>query len=348
LVTDTTGPEDFDRTYRSNVSELCNIISVSVSSALSQAVYALEHEEDRFQYDLLTAAAALNKVVVFKRVLEERGNLDLPVRVIIGLFGSPAEVAAEAGHNKILDLISTFTQTHWCCSGPAYPFYRGNALERAAMRGQVKTVGRILNSKWWPWDCEHSRSDRRDLDRALSTGDVGIIKMAMAARRNTPLEGQLSAETVEHLLCVAIRKGWEDMTRHLLPLRKPLRNVSKTDDWLFDLNECRACSIEEALCAATLRGYTNVVRIVLDLGVSAEGLLPLAAIKGHFSLVKMLVIEYRVDIDSCLPHPLASAIQVEHERMVRFLAGQGATIATAGQEALGKAQSLGLESMVPY
>jgi ankyrin repeat protein len=318
-------------------------------------------ENSDFQHDLAAAAALLNRPALLKRVLEE--SCDLEVRP--GRLPPPYISAAQAGHHEILDLLFGQKESF-------FHLRRQRAFTAAAESGRAQTVKYILKAPWIPWSLEDPKTrDSQALKEGLCTPDMDTFNIILEARQNTPQKGPLDEYELHRLLLNAVRKGWTFMARHLLwlgaPIDVPLYERDKGD---FVLYACKggfgdtvrllldhgAHATGGALRMAADCGYSDIVRMLLEHGVKAEGLVAAAARKGHLPTVQTLT-EHGQNLDEGLgpetvwgfePPAIVWAVELEHERMFRYLVTQGARIDTdeSGGEAVRRAKNAGLESML--
>jgi hypothetical protein len=116
--------------FRRDLSQLCRAGYIRGGISRVFATDVPEDDDWDFQYDLVAAAALLNRPMLLKRALEEPGDLQ---QVMPGRLGPPYISAGQAGHHEILDLLF----------GQGKEFIhlrRQRAFAAAAESGRVQTV----------------------------------------------------------------------------------------------------------------------------------------------------------------------------------------------------------------
>jgi hypothetical protein len=277
------------------------------------------------QQDLLAAAASLNKPLVVKRLLLECWSRGDRSRV----FGNPWRQAAELGNQEVLDIYTE--KDPWRFSS----YCAWTTLCLASHGGHVEIVRQMLQPRWISPAITEIR-----VYSALLTSSVECFEIFMAWRENTPLRGPLTRESLSNLIDNAAKNGWTDMVRHLISLGAPINGRRDECDY-------RTCPIEYAtenghadvvqvlldkganvqrsdLLKAVAFGQPSVVRVFLKHGVRPKDAVALAARKGYFGIVQLLV-SHGADVNEGDPAPIVGAAAAEHSDMVRYLIEHGAT-----------------------
>lgn len=310
--------------------------------------------EARFQYDLLTAAAAMDKEELVAK-LGDSVNISQG-----GTFeGSNVFIPAiDAKNHRILDILFENMKNRLFMD-----IRRGQILGRAASRGQIETVNHVMTSKWAPPSNTGTRWDNEVLDKGLATPSIQIFKTIVAAREKLQAKVGIPQEKLESLLSSSINLGWTDMTQHLISIGAPLTDVLGVpgEDNIHIIKACKAgytdivrllldhgANItEKAIIAAARHGHLGLVEMFHDYDLRSCDAMSAAAQGGHLSIVRLLV-DRGEDVNAGSSPPVVSAIQLENTAMFRYLIERGAVLNTdsTGGKAARKAKAAGLESML--
>jgi hypothetical protein len=262
----------------------------------------------RYDYELLSAAAYTNKLLIVQKLSKERNN----TLVESGTFGHPYSAAALGGSIAAIDHLLQIAHLHGRGANDIW----ASQLRAACAIGSTKTVEHLLASEW------NLRSDFERSFNAIATPDLETFGV-LTRFREALTHKVLSQKQLAALLWRASRNDWEEMTAHLLNLGAPTDGeYGGRDSPLFV-----ACQFSSA----------GVVELLLQHNAETTGHeIAVAAKRGQLGIVKKLV-EHGLHVNASHaaswerwaarpPSPIASAVQLEHTELFQFLIKQGAML----------------------
>jgi hypothetical protein len=322
------------------------------------------------EYDLFAASCYFNKPrLIASKSTDPRclmNRHDYP-----GFFGNAYQLAAAGGYYSALDLLLSKTPSRTPSPFDAYTWNKDMALIQASELGSLAMLHRILpGSTMGAFGQEPTALARAysygQLYEVLHTPSVAVFEMFVDLKRAT-VWPDLDQSTLRSLLERAAQKDWRDMVRHLVVKYAP-------------------GDMHPALVEACTRGHVHVVQELVERGAVLDGTeVGAAAQRGRWDVVRFLVRrrgrgwgvfmglfgrlgvgrkdgdEARgVDINGGLTEqmlsdpvngvgtlPIVGAVAFEREDVVREFVKLGARLDGAfGEEAIAKARSEGLDSMV--
>lgn len=292
------------------------------------------------EYDLVAAAAYLNKL----SVIDEVANRDHNLHVALGIFGNPYMCAALGENLEAVQLLFHKLELH---SRIRSPRSVRQALFTRVSSDCSTPMMLLFMPKWSPEYFEDLDEDKRSpamntLDRALSTSNMETFDTLMRIKETTPYP-ELDEEHLTSLLNDACQEGSEEMVRRLLALGASLEGYDYEYDKLED-------PLKVACSDSFGKGTMNLQRIasaLLSHGAQIKGdEIAIAAKTGNLGLVQTLV-QAGVDVNTGAPKPLVSAVGLERTDLFEALVGWGARIdGEVGKACAERARLEGLESML--
>jgi hypothetical protein len=278
-------------------------------------------------YDCLTAATLMGNFSIVQELSDRKEIMSND----IGTFRDPYTAAAMNGD---IIIIGTLYRKLRLYHPHTYESVLVRQLGAASSIGSARTVEHLLALDWnlnsdWKRVCSWGTF----LD-ALITPDIETFQILMRLKEQTPNK-DLRQDQLDTLLCLAAEKGWEDMVNHILKMCKKKAPV---------IPPTRAMYI--SLYAACASGSEEVVRLLLrHKAVVHDDMLEIAVKRGRLGIVKILL-DHGADTNNLVPHPIVSAVQLEHRDMFDLLLSYGADLAKSGPAAAKEAQEVGLQSML--
>jgi hypothetical protein len=347
-----------DAVFRDYTVRVCALLNKDRNLCNVFQPWNMRYWEQRFRYDLLTAAAWTGKEELAAH-LADVGLVNSPSQGIFMNASHPAfEAAITARNHRIFDILFE------CVDHPLSRDLRiMQALIRASKAGQIETVDHVLKFKWAPPSNTGYRYDNEIFESTLKTPSIWIFNTLLEAKEKRQSKFGIPPERFKQLLPKSIEEGWTDMAKHLISIGAPLAAVLGIpgEDNMHIIKACEAGHTDivrlllehganmtdKAILAAAEKGHLSLVELLYDHGLRSEAALPAAVAGGNFRIVKFLV-EKGGDVNAGSPPSVVSAVQLEHTAMFRYLVERGAVLNTGstGGEAVGRAKAAGLESML--
>jgi ankyrin repeat protein len=330
------------------VDQLCSLTQVPFASSCCVSGFLLDDDEQPLEAHLVVAAAYVNQVSMLRTMLPSifgdlpqqtvpmkrsvRGILALPSysrgHFESSLFGCPVEAAATKGNVEVLVTIMDY-MVEQNFHHERLRFYKYVATAAAASNGHVRLFKILLSDRWTPWVLKQLEKDhlwrqhpRRAIPRTKDPAVYQSYEEFQARKENSKRFPPLS--DLDNALHYHACSGDVDMFEYLLKKRTLEDPSPKPGTGPWDNNTLRE------ICK---RGQIPILRILLrnpERFAQGEGLVACAASSGQFRTVQLLV-EKGHDVNELaegLKPALASAFDLEHTDMVRFLLDHGAVVDT--------------------
>jgi hypothetical protein len=297
-------------------------------------------------YDLVSAAACLNKL----NVIEEVANDEHSLRQLHGIFDNPYINAALRDNFAALDLLFDRLETHGVVAKPRD--VRRQNFPRVAKTCSTAMMRIFMPDDWKDPDffanIEEDMSETvigshmQWLKRGLETTNLETFNVLFRMKEQCS-DPYIWEEDLARILRMGCEAGAEEMVRRILALDAPLVGHPH--------GQCDIIDPLEAACKGK-DGYgtpnsARIARILLSYGAEIKGHeVAIAAKTQNMDLVRTLI-QAGADVNKGDPKPLVSAIASERPDMFRELIRLGARLDNEVlKECVEKARGEGLESML--
>ena len=336
--------EESKKTYPLYVRKLCVRAAQETGPSLAMSCTA---EPDSYatrrcggpycNYDLVAAAAYLNKTLVIDHVANDAHTL----RIALGIFGNPFMCAVSGDNLEAIQLL--FEKVALVYSEAEANNMRHRLLARISAQGSTSITQASLPEFALARYKDFGENERspamKTLDSALRTPNVETFDILMRIKENTPhpeLEGELWGKLLQH----ACKNGSADMVRHLLALDALQHSYKLAAVARMDL-------IKDACLRRNNHESHDIVRTLLSYAapVPSDAVADAAEL-GNLSLVQVLV-KAGASVNIGYPRPLVSAIALERMDMFKALIRWGARLDSEATKAcVDRARENGSESML--
>lgn len=332
---------EYSERYEEYIEKLSFLITKASSMTLSDLFSPAPPRQVYFAtYDLSAAAAYLGRLPTVVEITEAGHNKYHSDSTIADI----STTCAIGGNIAVID--------HLLQHRDSKKEHR-SILGRSCFEGHAKVVEYLIGTKWmthpklWTMSSQLREEEAwREFHYNFMTPNLETFNAVMEYKQKTDYKAFEQRELVD-LVRYASEEGWEETMAHLLSLGAPIDGEAYIrQDHLLPLR--RACQ----------NGSDGVVRLLLRHNARITGLeIRAAAAKGRLSTVRILL-EHGADangipyvrnfniISGKRPHPIVSAIRLEHDDMFRLLVKHDADLTQNGPEAVRVAREGGLDSML--
>ena len=281
------------------------------------------------RYDYLSAVSYTGHLSLVRELCQAPEN----TVVQVGTLGCPYTAAALGGHIAIIDFLLDIADSH---GRGATGILTSQMLYTASQAGSLHTIQHLLASKWKPrlWYPKGTRMRASNIDTfhsAMITPNVKILDalLAFKAASSSP-DKTLSQQQLAETLRECCARGHTEVAAYLIDLGASIEGA----EGAYPLPVCEQAGIMSLVLQRSKESVNTGFELI-------------KAIKmGRLDVVKVLV-EDGTSTSRLMPESIVSAVELEDDRMFRFLVEHCAlTAGDAGKGAMAKAKEQGNHSMV--
>lgn len=314
-------------------------------------------DESNFENHVFVAAVYTQATPIIKKWIAEGTKLYLNS----WLFGSASAHAIKRRNHELL--------THAMLDPPYGLVYsrRIHLVRKAAMEGSLELTRFIFNFEIdkSPWHFSNNKSDKLgyrayEILEHMVTPDKGVWEFILGLRKTYLDEREYGKEKYTLFLEKSLELGWANMAAYLPALGAQVNGTRPHDT-------CR-----RPIISASLRGYKDVVKVLLVNGAATAGAVEAASQRGHMPIVELLLehgadtsgalekaieggyrdivellINHDADLNQGTLASLPRVIELEHVPLFRLLMDRGTILDQRTMaDCVRRAEEQGLDSML--